>query len=148
MSLDKVIKLRNRLQALPQFAELAAVHQLEEDKELLADYNRAQLYAGKTVEGNEIKPDYTPFTKRIKASKGQVNTRVTLKDTGAHHKSIKANPDSSGVKFTATDPKVPKLKKKYSKSGQLYGMSAEDIKEYNQTRMRPGLFTRITRFLF
>ena len=47
-----------------------------------------QMYKGKTNQGLDIKPFYKDSTIKIKRRKGQITSRVTLKDTGDFYKGI------------------------------------------------------------
>ena len=68
---------------------------------------------GITVSGTPITPAYTPFTTSIKRRKGQETGHVTLKDTGAFHKSIFIKYESDSFSIVAKDSKTPKIIKKY-----------------------------------
>jgi len=59
---------------------------------------------GEDALGNEITPEYTPFTVELKQAKGQPTDRVTLKDTGDFYKSFLAHVDNSGDIIISADP--------------------------------------------
>jgi len=61
--------------------------------------NREQLNEGKGAKGQQLRTDksiypnvYTPFTIAVKQKKGQPFNKVTLKDTGKFHSSLKVEP--------------------------------------------------------
>lgn len=75
-----------------------------------------QLYR-RGIEGRGVKiMSYAPYTKttiKIKNKKRQPTTRVTLRDTGAFHKSMFLVFDSEGFYVTSSDEKTGALIAKY-----------------------------------
>lgn len=78
-----------------------------------------QLYR-RGIEGRGIKiMSYAPYTKatiRNKNEKRQPTTRVTLRDTGAFHKSMFLVFDSEGFYVTSSDKKTQELVSKYGET--------------------------------
>jgi hypothetical protein len=72
-----------------------------------------QLMKGIDAAGQPITPAYSPFTVRMKRIKGQPTDRVTWKDKGDLHKSIFVATGGKSFAIGATDPKLPKLERKY-----------------------------------
>lgn len=78
-----------------------------------------QLYR-RGIEGRGIKimsyAPYTATTIKIKNKKRQPTTRVTLRDTGAFHKSMFLVFDSEGFYVTSSDDKTQGLVSKYGET--------------------------------
>lgn len=78
-----------------------------------------QLYR-RGIDGKGVKiMDYQPYTAttvKIKRRKGQPTTRVTLRDTGAFHKSMFLVFDSEGFYVTSSDNKTQELVSKYGET--------------------------------
>lgn len=78
-----------------------------------------QLYR-RGIEGRGIKimsyAPYTATTIKIKNEKRQPTTRVTLRDTGAFHKSMFLVFDSEGFYITSSDDKTQGLVSKYGET--------------------------------
>ncbi len=122
------------------------IKEVAEDKEAeLADLNIFQLKEGKDNEGETIEPEYTPFTKQIKAFKGQPTDRVTLEDTGAFHRSLKADVRGKKIHFDATDPKTTKLVKKYG--GQIFGLDDESKWKFSQDILKDELIEKTRNYM-
>lgn len=88
---------------------------VEENDHILEDLNRDQLFRGKNIDGTDIEPEYTDFTKQLKALKGQPTDRVTLKDRGELYASIRVKTFDQVFEMVASDPKTPELFLKYGK---------------------------------
>jgi hypothetical protein len=56
---------------------------------------------GKSLGDSSPFGGYSPYTKQIKASKGQRIDHITLKDTGEFYKSFKVTPNKKGFRITA-----------------------------------------------
>ena len=99
-----------------------------------------QLYQrGVDVRGQPLTPPYTARTKVIKARKGQPINRVTLRDTGELHKSIKVEPKDDAIyiemfKVVGGDDIAEKLRQKYNQ--QFEGLMDESITEL-VTKVKP-----------
>lgn len=100
--------------------------------------------AGATGQGLPITPSYTPFTVRIKQQKGQPTNRVTLKDTGAFHRSVKATFQNDEIEMIATDAKAAKLKAKYGKD--ILGLNDASLATVRD-KLRPILIDSIRKEL-
>ena len=104
---------------------------IDRHKNLFEDANTSQLNKGLLNDNNPITPEYRTLTKSIKRLKGQPIDRVTLKDTGAFHKSITVELYADGLDFDATDSKTLDLEKKYTIN--ILGINDEDLKEILET---------------
>lgn len=106
-------RLRAFRDSLPRLLEDAVRAKEEVIISAIAD---DQLYR-RGIEGRGIKiMSYAPYTKatiKIKNEKRQPTTRVTLRDTGAFHKSMFLVFDSEGFYVTSSDKKTEALIAKY-----------------------------------
>jgi hypothetical protein len=85
-----------------------------------------QMYTqGIRADGNDIRPKYTAFTKVIKRQKGQPTNRVTLRDTGAFHKSVGVKWGRKEFKLVAGDMKVIDLVRKYGP--EILGLTQKNV---------------------
>lgn len=92
----------------------------------IVQMNVDRLYElGTYTTGASIEPPYTPFTVRVKRSKGQETGHVTLRDTGDFHKSIYVRFERDQMVVLASDPKTQKLANKYGK--QILGFTDQDL---------------------
>ena len=80
---------------------------------------------------------YHPFTVDVKQSKGQPTDRVTLRDTGAFHASIKVITDNEKFTVTATDPKTDDLLDKYGEG--ILHLSDENLHSLKVALLLPEL---------
>jgi hypothetical protein len=97
---------------------------------LMGDFvgmEQERIFSGANADGSMIEPEYTPFTKRVKRSKGQPADRVTLFDTGRFYDSMFAERSGDVVLFDATDNKRDKLVRKYGDG--FFGLSDTQIDE-------------------
>lgn len=91
-----------------------AVRDAAQLEQLVTSLNRAQLQnSGTDNQSRVIRPAYTRRTVQIKRAKGQPTNRVTLRDTGDFHDSIKADFTGDEITLSATDPKTRELLAKY-----------------------------------
>ena len=86
---------------------------IEENEQAIVEKNQNQLSEGVRSDGSEIKPEYSPLTKRIKRSKGQPDDRVTLFDKGPFYKGIDVDVFADKFELIGEDPKTKKLQTKY-----------------------------------
>lgn len=106
-------RLRKFKDDLPNILE-AAIYESEDA--IVSAIANDQLYR-RGINGKEQKiMDYAPYTPRTiknKIRKGQPTTRVTLRDTGAFHKSMFVVVDENGFYVTSEDDKTQYLVPKY-----------------------------------
>ena len=61
----------------------------EQNKNIVLDYQREQLFSGTTAKSNSIRPfPYAKSTINYKRKKGQPTDRITLKDSGNYYLSF------------------------------------------------------------
>ena len=106
-------RLRKFKDDLPTVLE-AAIYESEDA--IVSAIANDQLYR-RGINGKEQKiMDYAPYAPRTiqnKIRKGQPTTRVTLRDTGAFHRSMFVVADEQGFYVTSDDDKVQYLVPKY-----------------------------------
>lgn len=86
---------------------------------------------------------YAPKTIRIKKRKGQPTTRVTLRDTGAFHKSMYVVFDSEGFYITASDKKTQNLVEKYGE--EIFRLTDKNFTRIIRSHVRKELVKRLKR---
>lgn len=140
--------LKNLVYRLRKFDEILA-ESLEEVivslenviVQLVAD---EQLYE-RGINGKGVKiMDYAPYaqsTIRRKARKGQPTNRVTLRDTGAFHKSFFVVFDESGFYIATEDKKLKYLEPKYGEA--ILRLTDENLTYLIRTYIRPMLAERL-----
>lgn len=105
-----------------------------------------QLYRrGINGRGKKIM-SYMPYTAKTiqnKKKKGQPTTRVTLRDTGAFHKSMFVVFDSEGFYVTASDEKTEKLVKKYGE--EIFRLTDKNFTRIVRSHIRKELVKRLKR---
>jgi hypothetical protein len=109
---------------------------LENNKDVLINQQRDQMFSGKLSDGEDINPlhgkykGYAERTKKIKQAKGQVWTWVTLKDKNDFYSAIGADVRADGFVMTSADEKTGTLVAYYGP--KIFGFnadSASDMKE-------------------
>lgn len=105
-----------------------------------------QLYRrGINGRGEKIM-SYMPYTAKTiqnKKRKGQPTTRVTLRDTGAFHKSMFVVFDSEGFYITASDEKTEELVKKYGE--EIFRLTNKNFTRIVRSHIRKELVKRLKR---
>ena len=134
--LDKKKRVEDFLQGIQSGEYIMRV--LTDNEEAICKLNsETQLYE-RGIDATGVKiadyAPYKPFTIEVKRAKGQPTDRVTLRDTGAFHKSFYLVVDTDKVTFYASDKKTAKLINKYG--GEIFGLTP------------PNLDTLITDYIF
>lgn len=105
-----------------------------------------QLYRrGINGRGEKIM-SYMPYTAKTiqnKKRKGQPTTRVTLRDTGAFHKSMFVVFDSEGFYIIASDEKTEELIKKYGE--EIFRLTDKNFTRIVRSHIRKELVKRLKR---
>lgn len=105
-----------------------------------------QLYRRGINGRSEKIMSYMPYTAKTiqnKKRKGQPTTRVTLRDTGAFHKSMFVVFDSEGFYVTASDEKTEKLVKKYGE--EIFRLTNKNFTRIVRSHIRKELVKRLKR---
>lgn len=143
-SLEKMLEANiKQMNKFAEYAEKEALKSLKKDSKKVVNIERERLFDGKTYTGERITPSYKPYTVMIKEQKGQPTDRVTLKDTGAFHKSIKFEISKTLTQLTATDEKTAKLEAKYDNILGLSEKSDVFIITNIIDRVNPKLFKKL-----
>jgi len=104
---------------------------LNEVEPIIVEQQKERLFQGKYVSGNEIIPEYKPYTIFVKhylKSPTQPTDRVTLKDTGDFYNQIFAAQLGNEVLIDSGDEKSGMLKEKYEKGGEsLFGFTEDNV---------------------
>ena len=100
---------------LSKMIDILAVDAMQDSAEEAENLNREQLYDFGVKSSGELLPDYKPKTVAIKRRKGQIYDHMTLRDTGAFHKSFSLRRDKDSVEMTAGDNKTAELIERYGK---------------------------------
>lgn len=107
-----------------------------------------QLY-DKGIEGRGIKiSDYMPYaeiTKKRKLKKGQPINRVTLRDTGEFHDSLRVEFDDEGFYVTSDDDKAKYLLDRYGKT--IFRLSNENLNTLLREYVRPSLADKLKNYI-
>lgn len=121
-----VLELQKKLQTadLPRLAS-NAIRRTSSD---LVEWQKEQLWSGKTSTGAFIRPPYRPLTKIIKRRKGQPTDRVTLKDTGDFYDMIVVDVGLDTWNLTSEDYKNSMLTEKYS--DKIFGLNKISLQGY------------------
>ena len=118
-------------------------------QEIIKNYVREQqLYRrGITGDGKRIKDThpYTPRTIANKRAKGQVTTRVTLKDTGRFYDEFDVVVTSEGFYITSYVDYSVHIEKKYG--DKIYRLTDENLTRLLRVHIRPELMRRLKRKL-
>lgn len=136
-------RLRAFKEHLPELLEEAVRAKEDVIVSAIAD---DQLYRrginGRGVKIMEYAP-YRPSTIRNKQKKGQPTTRVTLRDTGAFHKSMFVVFDSEGFYITASDPKTQALVEKYGE--EIFRLTNKNFTRILRSHLRKELAKQLKR---
>lgn len=111
--------LMKRLEKI-KIMEIAA-QTMEDTRSDFIEWQKEQLYTGKTRTGAKIKPKYRMRTVRYKIKKGQPYDRVTLKDRGDFYNAIFVDVREVTYVVDSHDWKSYKLQAKYSENIFLLG---------------------------
>lgn len=107
-----------------------------------------QLYErgveGRGVEISSYRP-YAPRTIKKKQRKGQPYDRVTLRDTGEFHKSLRVVFDDDGFYVTSTDDKAQYLLERYGKT--IFRLTDANLKILLNEYIRPSLKAKLKNFI-
>lgn len=88
---------------------------------------------------------YRPLTLKIKRAKRQPIDRVTLRDTGAFHRSFKLNIGPTAFEITPTDLKTEMLIEKYGE--EILGLTDENAQYFIDNYIKPALFEHLKAWL-
>lgn len=103
-----------------------------------------QLYE-QGIEGRGISiMSYRPYAERTikkKQKKGQPYDRVTLRDTGEFHSSLRVECDDKGFYIVSSDDKAKYLLERYGTT--IFRLTNENLKELLNNYIRPSLAKKL-----
>jgi hypothetical protein len=126
-----IFELYDRVKAFDVEEEIKKL--VKESEPEIIEMNQEQMFAGFRSDDSSISPEYTSYTKKLKAKRNQPTDRVTLKDTGSFYKLMKLD----GMKVISTDEKFDSLKSKYGDS--IMGLDKTDISKLTDDKLNPGI---------
>jgi hypothetical protein len=118
---------KNRLENMRSKVVRALEETVKVTTHLVEDLNAGQLNEGVNADNQNITPPYAELTKQIKKLKGQPTDRVTLKDTGAFHRSFNVMFETDGFMVDSKDELKNKLVEKY---GAILGLTDKSKQQY------------------
>lgn len=134
-------RLRKFKDDLPTVLE-AAIYESEDA--IVSAIANDQLYR-RGINGKEQKiMDYAPYAPRTiqnKMRKGQPTTRVTLRDTGAFHKSMFVVADEQGFYVTSDDNKVQYLVPKYGDN--IFRLTDKNLTRIVKSHIRKAIVKKL-----
>lgn len=84
---------------------------------------------------------YAPRTIKKKKKKGQPYDRVTLRDTGEFHASLRVESDENGFYIVSSDEKAEYLLERYGTT--IFRLTNENLKELLNNYIRPSLAKKL-----
>lgn len=84
---------------------------------------------------------YAPRTIKKKQKKGQPYDRVTLRDTGEFHASLRVESDENGFYIVSSDEKAEYLLERYGTT--IFRLTNENLKELLNNYIRPSLAKKL-----
>lgn len=127
------------LKDLQESFDILTKEAFEEQKKLIIKYNaEEQMYKlGQDSKKSLIRPAYQKTTIRIKKAKGQPTNRVTLRDTGKFHKTLKVIPFDDYVEIRSDLEYSKYLLKKYG--DDILGIQDELLKDFVRLYVVPKI---------
>lgn len=137
---SKIIKLSEKLKTIRSIIITEMERIIVSDKELLASYNRNQLFVGKDAENKSL-GIYAPSTIKQKKRKGRYfNDQIRLLDDGDFYESLFTELKNEVLTFNSNDPDEDKTKHLERRFGDdIYGLSESDINDYINNHLKPKL---------
>lgn len=135
-------KLLRRMKSIRRIVRPEGIESiLARNEDYILDLVRdKQLYEmGVNALGVEISSyaPYHPLTRRYKRAAGESQDRVTLRDTGAFHKSLYIEFQEGQFLIKASDPKTEDLLAKYG--GEVLGLTKEHVEQIKTEILRPKM---------
>lgn len=135
-------RLDDLIQKLKRFEDtlFEAIEQAVKDNAaIIEEYNTEdQLFEqGIDRTGSLIVPGYSPITIQIKRGKGQTTSHVTLRDTGAFHRSFSIQYLSDGFQIVASDWKTTDLMRAYG--SEILGLSDDNFRDFAVNYVAPEI---------
>jgi hypothetical protein len=141
MAWSKVLK---ELQAFDSGIDAVIIDRVKDQEQAIVAANAEQLFSGILATGRPTKPDYAQSTIARKRRKGQPTNRVTLKDTGKFHISLKVDYREKEFELTSDDTKRVYLERKYGRD--IYGLTDANLQRVID-RLENDLLTELKKRL-
>lgn len=107
-----ILEMMKRLEVIDM--QEVTIESLEDGRDILIDWQKEQLNAGKRSDNESIIPPYAQRTIKYKQAKGAPYDRVTLYDKGDFYAGIFVDVRSTSFIIDSTDEKTGDLIGKYS----------------------------------
>jgi hypothetical protein len=129
---ERLVKFRDGLNSQVREA-------FEQQKKLIVEYNAdEQMYKlGENSKGSMIRPAYKKTTIRLKKRKGQPTNRVTLRNTGKFHKTLKVVPYDDYLEISSDLEYSKYLLAKYG--DDILGIQEELLKDFVKLYIVPNI---------
>ena len=101
---------------------------IEQHEHDAVDLNIEQMLSGKDSNDQQITPQYTPLTVKIKKEKGQPYDHVTLKDEGDFQSEMFMDAKQFPIMFGSKDSKEGLLTEKYG--SDIFGLDRKSKKDF------------------
>nr|DAD77816.1 MAG TPA: hypothetical protein [Myoviridae sp. ctlRg1] len=137
--------LSYRLRKFKDFLDDGLRDEILANEHIICDMIADQMYSGYDGRGKKIEPEYTPFTVSIKRQKGQPTDRVTLRDTGDFHSSLRVEFDEGGFYVTSDDSKAAELLEKYGTN--IFRLSNQNLTILIREYIRPVFAEKLKELL-
>lgn len=137
--------LSYRLRKFKAFLDDGLKDEILANEHIICDMVADQMYSGYDGRGKKIEPEYTPFTVSIKRQKGQPTDRVTLRDTGDFHSSLRVEFDEGGFYVTSDDSKAAELLEKYGTN--IFRLSNQNLTILIREYIRPVFAEKLKELL-
>ncbi len=137
-------RIKDKIRALQEFNPGRTILEVVENRqqEIVTYVTEEQLYGeGRRGSDGKIIAEYDPYspvTIKIKKAKGQPTDRVTLRDTGAFHKSFRIEVSKQEFEIVATDEKTEKLKTRYGDG--VMALTDEHLQVIKEEMLLPELY--------
>jgi hypothetical protein len=134
--------ITNKLEALRRFSfETEVVAIVEDNKDKLAVLQAQQLSQGVNSKGQQINPQYAPFTvaykKQFGVGLGAITDRVTFYQTGDLYKRLYAAVDAKTYRMKADTFKFDKMIKRSGKD--VVGLNSDSRRDFIMEVTRPQI---------
>jgi hypothetical protein len=138
--IKKVIEKITNVTPDKVFKELSKDENLKDN--IIVYNTEDQLYKLGIDDTGKSLGQYTPYTKQVKAEKGQPNDRITLRDTGAFYESFRVLNTPDGLLITADSIKDDKdLREEFGK--EIIGLTGSNLnKVIAEARLKSLLIIR------
>ncbi len=145
--MDEIDKAKERIKKIQSQTNEIVGETFLKYESLIVSFNAdSQMFdKGQDKKGSVIKPAYTPFTIKLKKEKGQPTNRVTLRDTGKFHDTLKVDVYKDYIEISSDVSYAKKLFKKYGED--ILGMQDEILRDFVNQYVKPSIVENIKKQL-